>query len=117
MARDLRELIATSFGIEAAEAWSKFTLGEADKLVLHDWRDLGLGRDPNESILTIWQIEELLCSRAIIIGVEQQERFPGYRTLGKCRRRIAAGAEDFRRPGIGWIFIGRHCFQREHEGT
>ena len=36
MPGDLRALITASFGGEAAEAWSKFTVGEADKLVLHE---------------------------------------------------------------------------------
>jgi hypothetical protein len=36
MPGDLRELITASFGAAAADAWSKFTVGEADKLVLHE---------------------------------------------------------------------------------
>jgi hypothetical protein len=32
---DLRALVAASHGKDAAEAWSKFKVGEADKLVLH----------------------------------------------------------------------------------
>ena len=33
---DLRELITASFDAAAADAWSRFTVGEADKLVLHE---------------------------------------------------------------------------------
>lgn len=36
MPGDLRELITASFDATAADAWSKFTVGEADKLVLHE---------------------------------------------------------------------------------
>jgi len=36
MPGDLRELITASFDAAAADAWSKFTVGEADKLVLHE---------------------------------------------------------------------------------
>jgi hypothetical protein len=36
MLGDLRALITASFGGEAADAWSKFTVGKADKLVLRD---------------------------------------------------------------------------------
>jgi hypothetical protein len=36
MPGDLRELITASSGADAAEAWSKFKVGEADKLVLHE---------------------------------------------------------------------------------
>jgi hypothetical protein len=32
----LRELITASFDAAAADAWSKFTVGEADRLVLHE---------------------------------------------------------------------------------
>jgi|HubBroStandDraft_6_1064221.scaffolds.fasta_scaffold583181_2 hypothetical protein len=32
----LRELITASFDAAAADAWSKFTVGEAEKLVLHE---------------------------------------------------------------------------------
>jgi hypothetical protein len=33
---DLRELITMTFDAAAAETWSKFTLAEADKLVLRE---------------------------------------------------------------------------------
>ena len=36
MPRDIRELITESVDAAAADAWSKFTVGEADKLVLHE---------------------------------------------------------------------------------
>jgi hypothetical protein len=36
MPGDLRELITASFDAASADAWSKFTVGEADKLVLHE---------------------------------------------------------------------------------
>jgi hypothetical protein len=36
MPGDLRELITASFSAEAAEPWSTFTIGEADKLILHE---------------------------------------------------------------------------------
>jgi hypothetical protein len=36
MLGDLRELITASFDAAAADAWSKFTVSEADKLVLHE---------------------------------------------------------------------------------
>ena len=36
MAGNLRELITASFGTVAADAWSKFTVGNAEKLMLHE---------------------------------------------------------------------------------
>lgn len=36
MPGDLRELITASFDATAADTWSKFTVGAADKLVLHE---------------------------------------------------------------------------------
>jgi hypothetical protein len=36
MPGSLRELITASFDAAAADAWSKFTVGEAEKLVLHE---------------------------------------------------------------------------------
>ncbi|MEH2500482.1 hypothetical protein V1294_006961 [Bradyrhizobium sp. AZCC 1678] len=36
MPGDLRDLITASFDVAAADAWSKFEVGEADKLVLHE---------------------------------------------------------------------------------
>src|SRR5882757_3368884 len=55
MAGDLRELITTSFGVEAAEAWGKFSVGGADKLALHDAAmkvlQVFLGRMPGQCAL------------------------------------------------------------------
>jgi hypothetical protein len=36
MPGDLRDMIAASYGADAADAWGKFTVGEADKLVLRE---------------------------------------------------------------------------------
>jgi hypothetical protein len=53
---DLRELITTSFGAAAADTWSKFTVGEPDKLVLHEAAlkvlNVFPGRMPGQCALT-----------------------------------------------------------------
>jgi hypothetical protein len=46
MSTSLRDLIAASHGEDAADTWSKFKVGEADKLVLHEAAVKALGVFP-----------------------------------------------------------------------
>ncbi len=76
MPGDLRELIAASHGADAAEAWSKFKLGEADKLVLGDAgkRTLLLfsGQQAGQCALMsatyAWAIEKLATPQAYVVA-------------------------------------------------
>jgi hypothetical protein len=67
MPGDLRELITASFNAETADAWSKFRVGEADKLVLREAGTRVLELFPGQmagqcalmSACYVWTIEKL----------------------------------------------------------
>lgn len=77
MPGDLRELITTSFDAAAAEAWSKFTLGEADKLVLREAALKVLGLFPGRM-----GSQCALMSAAYSIALEKLGTQPGYVVAG-----------------------------------
>jgi hypothetical protein len=76
MPEDLRELITASFDAAAADAWSKFTVSEADKLVLHEAAlkvlDVFPGRMPGQcalmSALYSLALEKLGSQRGYVVA-------------------------------------------------
>jgi hypothetical protein len=77
MPGDLRDLIIASFDAAAAETWSKFTLGEADKLVLREAALKVLGLFPGRMAGQC-----ALMSAAYSIALEKLGTQPGYVVAG-----------------------------------
>jgi hypothetical protein len=74
---DLRELITASFGAAAADAWSKFTVGEADKLALREAALKVLGLFPGRMAGQC-----ALMSAAYSIALEKLGTQPSYVVAG-----------------------------------
>lgn len=103
---DLSDLITASFDADAAEAWSKFTVGEADKLVLQEAANKVLkvfsGRVPGQCALM---------SALYSLALEKLGTKPGYVVAGSLYvgdRRIFGeyckfdGKQLFSKSNLDW---------------